>query len=241
MKLTKVFPDPELEPVDDARVQAWDTPMIEALIECYHRWNLIGYPVADSHELWGLAVSDMRRARMFELNKDVRNLLPNWSAEVHSHGDSPGSVGYGEVVLGSDSDGFRRVLWGDTYDEEPYKKLDGRTIVFHVWYTDDNGNLDIIEFEHLDAARIACAVRYMCEKYAPKWVNVEEKTFGDPNVVRVEGSSLSDCPFYNWERSDPNEDPCPPEWAQVDCAGAIINTSGLCERHHNAQIKNVWS
>jgi hypothetical protein len=43
----------------------------------------------------------------------------------------------------------------------------------------------------------------------------------------------SDCPFYpHGSREDR------PKWAQIDCEGPMVPTSGLCTAHHNAQPRD---
>jgi len=175
-RLERVIPAPGYEESGTTRIPAWDTVTINAIIEVASKWARVNHPVHDTFEhLWPMVQSDLNRDRTYRLYCDVRNLLPDLPVVVNRYGDHPGAPGYMELSFSrDDNEDFRHIRLADPFDEEPYiSTADGTTVLMQVWYTDDTGDLDIIELDHMDPVRLALAVRHMWNKYNSFYRNTE--------------------------------------------------------------------
>jgi hypothetical protein len=154
-------------------IPAWDRVVIDQIIATAARWAKFN-PVTDSFEtLWPLVESDLYRARIVKLFGEVRNLLSDLPITIEPFGGHPGGPPYMEAIaFNTPTDGdYATVSFGGTYDETSYTSIDGSTVVSQVWFTDQNGDIDVIELDHLDADRIALAFRHMWDKHTPKYRN----------------------------------------------------------------------
>ena len=171
MSWAKIIPTPEPEVGTLGPIQSWD-PICDDIIAIAASWANLGHPITDSFKhLWDVVQATRRGERMFKLYKEVRNLLPDLPVMAHRYGDSPGAPGRLEVFFDNDADDYRSVCFADPYDRVSYINDNGKRIVGQVWYSSPNGDVDIIELDHLEPERVAAAVRYMYLKWSAEYVN----------------------------------------------------------------------
>jgi len=162
----RVVPLPESEAAGVNLIRPWDTVVINKCIEVAVKWTRVNYPVTDSFErFWPLVEQELQSDRMDRLYADVRALMPELPACIEP-GDSPGAPSRLEAFYDRVGDeDFRSVAFADPYDAEAYESSDGGTVRSQVWFNDQDGQIDIIELDHLDPERIAAAFRFMWAKH----------------------------------------------------------------------------